>query len=412
MLTGRRKILSGVLAQGVASLSNLLVALVVARALGASALGRFSLLIAALGVLTALQTSWVGDSLTVLGPEYGRAALWWQHIIAISGSAVAAGLAVLLLRVPLSEAAAFTCLVAAWLYEEYGRRCLMARLRFVAQGLNDLLYLGLSLGGLTAFRMLGMLDLTAVLWAMAASAAVASVASQLHLPPEIRYWARSVGAGQQEVLAVRNYGSWRSAQAATGAAGGLATRSVVSAGASLTVLGNLELARLVTAPLLTALAGMANVLLPVAANQRREGTSHRGHRASLLLLGMCAAYSALLLWQLPRAVRVLGGDGFSVSEPAVVGWLLVAVVLAATQQLSVRGLVELPARHLFIIRSAGTVVAVIVTAGLVQLSLADWTPFALVAGTVVTAAGLRRRLHPRPPVARASDDVAVAEGCA
>src|SRR4051794_37934191 len=55
------------IAQMVSSASNLLAGVAVARLLGASALGTFSLLFSALLAIVSLQSSWVGDSLVVLG---------------------------------------------------------------------------------------------------------------------------------------------------------------------------------------------------------------------------------------------------------------------------------------------------------------------------------------------------------
>ncbi|MFD2092786.1 hypothetical protein [Blastococcus deserti] len=378
------------MSQAATSLTNLLVSLAVAALLGPSEFGLYSLAFAALLLATALQTGWVGDTLTVLGERVQVAARWWQHVVTAAAASIIFPVAILL-GMNRAEGLALSCLTVVWLYEEYGRRRLMAALRFGSQGVNDLIYgtvTGVAVAGLHGTNKL---SVTTVLLAMAAGGCAAVLHAQLLLPRKTRIWS-SFGelAFRAEVF---RYGVWRSAQAGLGSAQTLAVRYATAAGVSLSALGSLELARLVAAPLMTALAGFASVLLTTTSAEEHLGRRrHRSGRLTALLTVPTAVYTALVLWQFDAIAKVVG-DGYQPDRWSLAGWLLVALIIGLTQTVSVRALIELPSRTTFVLRTWGTVIGTVTATACALGGLVAGVPFGLAAGTVIAGLLLHRRLR-------------------
>ena len=218
---------SALIAQGVNSAGNLLAGAVVARFLGAAALGSFSVLFATMLCIVALQTSWVGDSMTVLGrgsAALRRGIVASQMWFTLLGAAAAAGIALAATDVDAWGVIGFALLVAAWQLEEYGRRVFMARLEFLRLAVNDAVYLLALVGGLLAFGLGPGLSLALVIWAMALAASAAFAAGVLAMPEEDRLHFTFAGGAGLRIVA--RYGSWRAAQAGVGLLSGLGARLV------------------------------------------------------------------------------------------------------------------------------------------------------------------------------------------
>jgi O-antigen/teichoic acid export membrane protein len=383
----------GVMAQGVASISNIVVTLFVARTLGAEELGRFSLVFAVLALATAIQSAWVGDALVVLGPAAESAARWWQHVLSAFSVVLSAGVLAWTGRFSLAELAAYLVLCAAWLYEEFGRQWFMAHLRFVAQGINDAMYLVAVTALLAVVHVVGGLSLLAVLWSIAGAAAVAVIAGQAAIPHDARVWRRP--APGRDLRAYSNYGTWRAVQAATGALGTVATRSLIVSGLGLRPLGNLELGRTILAPAVTVLTGIGNVLLPVASAKSRADERSSFRRLTVLVTAGAVLYGVVVVIWAPFFVRLLGGPGFQVSRTVLIGWAVAAATIALTQSVSIRALVDLPSRRVLVLRTAGTLTSL----ALVGLAAyAGWTaavPFAIAAGTLLSGVLLHSALRQR-----------------
>ena len=141
------------------------------------------------------------------------------------------------------------------------------------------------------------------------------------------------------------------------------------------------------------LAGVGNVLLPAGARQQRDRSRVHVGRAPALLLIASLLYAAVLLWQLPLVVRVLGGANYVPDVRAVIGWLLVALTLALSQGVAVRALVQLPSRRVFVLRAAGTLSSVLLTLLAAAVGSVSLMPYALASGAAVTALSLDHALR-------------------
>lgn len=387
----KRRLVTGLAAQGAASLSNIAISLLVAKSLGASELGRFSLLFAVLTLATAMQSGWVGDGLAVLGPASEAAARWWQHVLTAAATLVTGLFVALTGRFSWGEVVTYLALAVTWLYEEYARRWFMAHQKFLAQGMNDLVYF------VVAFASAWILDVTvgwklqSILIAMVVGALSATLVGQAVIPRDARVW-RSFGT-KTDVAAFRRYGMWRSAQAGTGALGTVGTRTIIAGEMSLRALGDVELARNMVAPAMTLLGGLANVLLPVvSADARERKSSQLGRMTAAITIGV-AVYGAFLLWQTNWIVGLLGSHSeFRITRLLIVGWLMLAMVIASTQAISVRAIVVLPSRVVFIFRTAGTLVGLVLVAVAGVWGSKEAVPFAGAAGALISAGLLRARL--------------------
>ena len=124
---------AAIVSQGVVAGSSVVLQLVVSRSLGDAELGVFSLLLGTLITLNALQTGWLGDSLTVLerhDPTTRSALQRYQGIILVVVAAVGFAVAASVQDVPQSTALLFAVVTALWALEETGRRLLIARREF------------------------------------------------------------------------------------------------------------------------------------------------------------------------------------------------------------------------------------------------------------------------------------------
>ena len=157
-----------------------------ARSLGAAALGHFAFLFTLLTAFVAVQSAWVGDSLTVLDRndptlKRGLATTQWAHCLV--GGVAGGAIAYLAGGIGVASAVVFGTLVVAWELEEFGRRVFMARLEFWKQAGNDGSYLVLVAVALLAYRQLLGLTLAGTLGCMAAASLAAFVLGVASLPP-------------------------------------------------------------------------------------------------------------------------------------------------------------------------------------------------------------------------------------
>jgi O-antigen/teichoic acid export membrane protein len=395
-----RKGAVGGIAQAVASVSNVLVAVVVARELGAAALGQFSFLFLIMTLFVAVQTSWVGDSLSVLirsdeATRRGISSTQWLHALAalLLAPAVALGLS----NVDLRIAILFGVLTAVWELEEFGRRALMARLEFGRQFVADSSYLVLSFGALIGIDLLRGIDLFLVLLAMLVGAVGSFAFEMLLLPPGERLhlprW-RSDGIAQ-----VARFGIWRAAQGATGYLGQTGYRYAVVAFGSFALLGSLEAARLMIAPLFTLLAAMMNVLLPMFARNNERQDSRRMAVVAAALVGACVLYVAVLVAVFPDAKHLLIGSKIDVSHTALAAWFAMAVTAAIFTPFSVAWVARGASKVVFRARVVGTAAGVAVACSCCFVGVSLISPIGLAFGNLVSTVFLLRvapkGAHPR-----------------
>lgn len=397
-----------VFAQGVNSISNLMVGIVVARALGPGALGRFALLFTLLLALVAVQTAWVGDSLTVL--DRGRASIrsgvanaQWAHTVL--GSVAGGILAYTVGDVGVACSIAFAALVGVWELEEFGRRVFMARLDFWRQAANDGSYLIVTAVALATWWATATLTLTAILICMAIGALCAFLLGVWWLPGDERLLRPSPSSPGFREVAV--YGMWRGAQSGAGYASQVIVRSLVIGMASAAVMGQLEAARLVFAPLFTLIGAATNLTLATFSRSERAA----GRATSLLVtaavagLGSaCVFYGAIVL-SLPNVfVHLLAGSHFHADRVVLAGWFAVTLTLAVSTPFTTLALVVATASTVFYMRLAGSVAGVVLTAIALQASRPVLIPGALAVGVALSGIMLWRLSR------TASARVAVEEG--
>jgi O-antigen/teichoic acid export membrane protein len=287
-------------------------------------------------------------------------------------------------RFSVVEVLLYVLLSVFWLYEEYGRQWFMAHHRFAAQGLNDFVYLIIAVGMLAAWQILGRITLSSVLLSMATAAAVSTVAGQAAVPARSRVWRRP--EPDRDLGAFSRYGKWRAAQAGVGALGAVATRSMIAGGLGIRTLGDLELGRTVAGPVTTVLGGLGNVLLPLMSAHSRANERSNYNRLSLLSTSFACLYGVGIVTFAPFLVDLFGGPGFRVSRTILAGWALVTVVIALTQSVSVRALVDLPSRLVFLLRLAGTVATLGLVGAASFFDSPASVPYATAVGTLLSGA--------------------------
>ncbi|WP_083983374.1 hypothetical protein [Actinomadura hibisca] len=392
---------------------SLLVQALAARSLGAAGYGAYALFVAVLVMITAVQTSWVGDTLTVFDrfePRV-RGALVWSVLGSVSlGALVGAVVSVAMGLAGAAGTALFALLVALWLTNETGRRVFTARMEFWRLTLNDACYLVVTLAALGGLLVAGRsASVELLLAAMCAGCAASIVLARFRLPAEEYALAPLRGTALREVAA---FAWWRSIQAGIRPTALLLARVMIAAFASTAALAGVEAARLLLAPALTFVNGAGWFLLGDFAKAEREGRPMRARqavRACGLMSGIALVLSLggvlLVDWLGP----LVTGGSFAVDEVALAGWGIYAVCFACTLPLASLATARKRSRTVFAIRGVESLTGLAVLAGLL---LADpghaaYAPYCLGAGGLVSAAMLWRMLRKGDPPRQAP--VAAAE---
>lgn len=384
-----RRATPAAMAQATNSFANFIVAVFVAHYLGAAALGTFAILFGILTTITALQTSWVGDSLTVLDRDDAsiREGIVGSQLLFTLFGAVFGTLAVAtIVRPSAVTALAFAFLTAFWLLEEFGRRALMARLLFGRLARSELTYLGILAAGIVVLHLRREDSLAGFIGVMAVAALAAYTVAAAALPEQDRL--RLLQPKLADLNAVRKYGFWRAAQAGTGMFSMTAIRWIVAASAGTAVLGQLEIARLAVAPLFTLIAACANFVLPTFASRQRRGEGH-DHVVSLtlVLLAAVAVYAAFVL---PLAAPITGliGGHATVTTAMVGEWLAVAAAVAAFSPATSLALVVGRPSLVFGLNFAGSVVVIVAASALAATNQAQRYPLSLMLGSIASGAAM------------------------
>lgn len=379
-----------IIAQGVSSLSTLAVGLVVARELGAAALGQFGLLFVVLTLFVAIQGAWVGDALAVLPSDEtsraGIATTQWLHVLAalVFGPLVVfvganGGLWVALL---------FGAATAAWELREYGRRALMARLAFGRQIVSDMSYLVLSIGVLILLLLLDALTPATVWLSMLIGGSGSALVAQLLLPQGQRLQLpRRTMTG---VAAVTRFGCWRGAHAATGYVAQVGVRYAVVLAGSLAVLGAIEAARIVVAPVLILLASVMNVLLPVFARRKAAVRARALHACAAVLSLACLLYGVVVVAMADQLTELLYGGSVVPPLSALISWVLVATSVAISTPYTVSVLVNEGSKVVFNAKALGSLLGIGVAAAICLVGAPVMAPLGLAAGNIVSAGMLIR----------------------
>lgn len=402
---GRLGALGGIAAQLSQAMGSLLLQIVAARMLGATGLGAFAVLYGLVIMATAVSTGLVGDSLTVLdrGRREIRAALQTTLLVVVAAAAVVAYLVGWIggFLSP-AQSGLFAGATAVFLVEDVLRRLLMADLRFWRIVLVDLTALAGSLATLllAAWLRSGGIDLGTVLLALLVGQATAIGVAVLLLPAAERWLARpAVG----DARAVIGYGSWRAVQQFVRPALLTSVRLLVVAMAGLAAMGALEAARIYTAPLLLVVSGTSSFLFASYARTKAGGPAEsagllrRADRGVLGLFAGTAAMSVVAVAGMGMLGPVLTSDDIVLSGPAVIGWCLYAVSVAAVTPYGALAAVRRHQVAVLVLRCTDSLLSLAAVWGALALGVQDqWIPTILAVGSLAGGIAIRQFLLVRP----------------
>ena len=396
---------AAVLSNAITAASSFALQLVAARSLGATGLGRFSLLTSILITVAAVQSGWIGDSLTVLdrfAPATRAALLRSQKgavVLALVFGVI--GAAAFRITGP-GVALVFGVALALWLLEDTGRRLLMARREFWKAVVNDGTYAAAALGTVAVY--LGTdhdLSLGTLVWAMAIGSGAACLAAAVQLPRH--ELAPSPSGTPVDMAGLSTFAVWRAAQIGLRPATQFLMRALVAASLSSAALGRLEAGRLLLAPVLVVINGAGLLLLPTYADRLRRGTFSlvSVRKAMLLLAGLALAAGVAALVSASWVGPLVTGGSFEVSRLAIVSWTLLMAGFGAGIPAGLALVAAEQPRQTFLVRTADSLLGLVLALAVVALGEPDLAPAGLAVGAAVGALWMFRRLRQAVPPAPA-----------
>jgi O-antigen/teichoic acid export membrane protein len=384
---------AAIVSQGIVAGSSVVLQLVVSRSQGDEQLGQLALLLGVLITLNAVQSGWVGDSLTVLDRHEPRLRTALQRSLAVAlvlVGAVALGVAQLVDGLTTRTGVIFAVVMVLWALEETGRRILIARREFWPLALNDTAYAVGALGWLIGWVVAGRaatIDL--VLVSMGVGALVAIVAAIVQLPRDELRLARGSESAMREVA---SFAFWRSLQVGLRPGALAITRFSVAAMASTAALGQLEAARLLMAPVLTLMGGIGVYLLPTYTQAIQAGRAPRP--PILTMMGLLAliplGYAAVSLAVEGPLVELLTDGKFAVTTAAIICWALYAGAFGAGIPPAHAVTATGRSRQAFGIRALDNGIGVVAAVAIAAAGAVSWVPLGLAVGGVVGALVLLR----------------------
>lgn len=390
------KPLGAVVSQGVVAASSLALQLVALAQLGASGLGTFSLLFGVLVTVNSIQSGWIGDSLTVLDrfePGYRRALIQSQVTTVLLTFVITTALALPIAAIDLSTALLFGGASVMWVVEETIRRILIARREFWKLVVNDLAFAFGSFGML-AFTVLagGTFTLETLIFALFAGAVVAIGVGVAQLP---RVELSRGLLGPSRIGDLSSFAFWRALQIGLRPGSQTIVRFIVASAASVEALGQLEAARLLLAPVLTAVNGAGVYLLPTYSAQVKGRRRFRPAvpLAMVAIGGGAALYGAFAVLLRDPLTSILPSDGRDIAVMAIVAWTAYSVGFGAGIPAGNAVVASGRSRDAFAVRCVDAVVGIVAASVLALLGWVDAVPFGLALGTAVGAALLLGKLR-------------------
>ena len=388
--------LAALISQGVVAGSSLVLQFIAFKQLGASGLGSFSLLFGILITVNSMQSGWIGDSLTVLDrfePGFRRALIHSQFAAVGLVFVVTTGLALPFGGIDQTTAILFGLASVAWVIEETMRRLLIARREFWKLVVNDVAFAVGSFGLVGVVIMSGTQFTLETLVLALFSGAIVAIGVGITQLPSIELSRGTLGASRMRELS--SFAFWRAAQIGLRPGSQAVVRFIVVAAASRELLGQLELARLLLAPVLTAVSGAGVYLLPTYAAQAQQGARFRPAVpfAMLSVAGIAAAYGVAAL-----ATRGLLTDLFRIESGAVtiaalLSWTLYSVGYGAGIPPGNAMVATGRSRTAFNIRCLDAAIGIALASGIAIGASVDYVPAGLALGTAVGAVLLFRALH-------------------
>ncbi len=385
-----------VVSQGIVAASSLGLQLVAFSQLGAEGLGTFSLLFGILITVNSIQSGWIGDSLTVLDrfdPGYRRALIQSQLAVVGLTFAVTTLLSLPIGGIDTNTALLFGAASVMWVLEETIRRLLIARREFWKLVVNDAAF-AVGAYGLLGFTLISgsQLTLETLILALFAGAIVAIGLGVAQLP-RVELSRGLLGPSRMSELA--SFAFWRAAQIGLRPGSQAIVRFIVAAAVSVEALGQLEAARLLLAPVLTAVNGAGVYLLPTYSAQVRARRPFRPAvpLAMVAVGGAAATYGAIAVALRVPLSSLLPGNGADITTMALVAWTAYAVGFGAGVPAGNAMVARGRSRDAFTVRCIDAAVGIIAASTVAVLGWVDAVPFGLAAGTGVGAAMLLARLR-------------------
>ena len=392
---GRRP-LGAIISQLIVAGSSLLLSLVALRELGAAGLGVFSLLLGILITVNSVQTGWIGDSLTVMDrfdPGIRRALFHSQWVAVVVIAVVTFALALQIDGIHGTTAALFAAASVAWAVEETFRRILIARREFWSLVANDSAFAVGSFGLLALTAGTGSaITIETMVLSLLAGAVVAIGVAVVQLP-RVEILRGPPAPSRMRELA--SFAGWRAIQVGLRPGTMALMRVIVATTASLTLLGQLETARLLVAPVLTIVNGAGVYLLPTYANQVRQRAAFRPsvRRAMFVVGALAAAYGAIAVAMRGVLVDVLTDGSTTVSVGALLSWATFSLAFGLGVPPGSATVALGHSRRTFTIRAIDAAIGLIAVAIFAALGWIDAVPAGLALGAFVGAALLVRSLR-------------------
>jgi len=404
--------LGAVVSQFTVAGTSLLLALVALRELGTAGLGTFSLLFGVLITATALQTGWIGDSLTVLDrfePGTRRALRRSQSIAIPVIFGATSALGAVLTEIDTSTALLFGASSAAWAVEETLRRLLIARREFWNLALNDVAF------AVGAFGVIGIVIATGAAFsvqtmviALLAGSVVAIGLAVMQLPHIELARGPAAPSGMRRLA---SFAGWRSVQVGLRPGSLAAVRVVVATTVSIEAVGQLEAARLLIAPALTLINAAGLYLLPTYSIQARTRRALRPAVGSAMLFvaGVAGAYGLVAIVAGDTILQAVGSAGaFDVpSTAAIAAWAVFAVGFGLGIPAGSATVAAGRARRTFACRAVDAAVGIAAASVFAVSGAVELVPLGLGIGTFVGAALLYAGLIQDRPANHDDLDAAV-----
>lgn len=378
--------LGALVSQGIVAGSSLVLQLVVLRELGVRGLGTFSLLFGILVMLNSIQTGWIGDSLTVLNrfePSIRRALLRSQIGAVVVVAAVATPLAFLATGRSSATAILFGVACIAWIVEETMRRLFIARSEFWKLVAADTMFVIGSFGllGITAASSRS-ISMDTLMLALLSGAVLATLFSIVLLP---RSEFAAGASANPDMATLSSFAFWRAAQVGLRPAGMAIVRAVVIVVASEAALGELEAARLLLAPVFTAVNGVGVYLLPTYSRQASRGAKLTPAVTSAIALLTTGAFTwgAIALALRAPLSELMSRDPAILSGAALISWTILAAAIGASVVATNAAVAQSRSKSAFVMRLVDTVVGTVLAIVITALGFLNAVPLGLACGALL-----------------------------
>lgn len=389
----RGQIPGGVAAQFSQAGASFVLQLLAVRLLGVDGLGQFAAVYGLVVLGAALNSGFVGDSLTVLPREQDRIRaglqLWWLALPALFGTVLAIGVGLagmvngwLLIFVGLAA--------AAFLAEDILRRLLMATLSFWRIVVVDMVGLLTTLSTLLLLMAQNTLEMGHLFVALAVGQSVALLAAIALLPVHERVWLPCQGA---DLLTVAAYGSWRALHHSVRPALLAGVRVGGLALASAAAVGELEAARIYLSPALIVIGGLSSVMLARFAAGRAAPVSAQirsADRAAAWILAASLLCLAMAFAAEPAVAPLLTGGRFELPALALVGWALFAAANGFSAPYATLAAVRSGQRAVVAVKIVEAMISALAFLFILHFTQeVNWAPIVLSFGAVASGLALR-----------------------